>query len=85
MNRPHSRGWYVDGRPVRGKALLDMWYELDFSEAWVDEGPSPAGNPGPYLKVPRVSKEDGERYVHRVYPVGRQQLAIVEAMREGKG
>lgn len=40
------------------------WEEMDWSAAWVDPGPSPAGNPGPYLKVPRL---DGET-THRVYP-----------------
>lgn len=42
-----------------------IWDELDFSNAWVDNSPfSPAGNPGPYLKVPMPC--DGT--VHRVYP-----------------
>ena len=41
------------------------WPHLDFDGSeWVDQGPSPAGNPGPYLKVANV---DGERR-HRVYP-----------------
>ncbi len=40
------------------------WNELDFAAAVVDEGPSPAGNPGPYLKVPWR----GERVTVRVYP-----------------
>lgn len=49
----------VDGRGVRAWPFLDF----DGTE-WVDQGPSPAGNPGPYLKVANV---DGERR-HRVYP-----------------
>ncbi|WP_395351021.1 hypothetical protein [Variovorax sp. UC122_21] len=49
----------VDGR----RATSTLWADLDFDAAWVDAGPSPAGNDGPYLKVPRRS--DGS--VHRVY------------------
>jgi hypothetical protein len=43
------------------------WAELDWSKPEAirtDPGPSPAGNPGPYLHVPNV---DGDRW-HRVYP-----------------
>ncbi len=40
-----------------------LWGQLRFDEAWVDTGPSPAGNAGPYLKVP-----GDEETVHRVYP-----------------
>lgn len=53
----------VNGWPSAKKAF---WESLDFSRAWVDPGPSPLGNPGPYLKVPRI--KDGEETVHRVYP-----------------
>lgn len=49
----------VDGR----RATPALWADLDFDAAWVDAGPSPAGNAGPYLKVPRRSDES----VHRVY------------------
>ncbi len=49
----------VDGR----RATPALWADLDFDAAWVDAGPSPAGNLGPYLKVPRRSEES----VHRVY------------------
>ncbi len=38
--------------------------DLDLSAGRFDPGPSPAGNPGPYLKAPH--KSDGT--VHRVYP-----------------
>jgi hypothetical protein len=41
-------------------------------DAWVDAGPSPAGNPGPYLKLPvvNIAMEEGsdEQTVHRIYP-----------------
>lgn len=48
----------VDGEGYRA------WPHLDFDGSeWVDAGPSPAGNPGPYLKVANI---DGERR-HRVY------------------
>ncbi|MCQ8240569.1 hypothetical protein [Rhizosaccharibacter radicis] len=40
------------------------WERLDYEDAFVDPGPSPAGNPGPYLKVARP--DDQTR--HRVYP-----------------
>jgi hypothetical protein len=40
------------------------WQRLDFNNAFVDRGPSPAGNPGPYLQVAEPST--GAR--HRVYP-----------------
>lgn len=49
----------VDG----ARASSALWADLAFNEAWVDKGPSPAGNAGPYLKVPRRSEES----VHRVY------------------
>ena len=54
-----KRNSFVDGSPA-----YPFWHELDFDAAWVDKGPSPAGNPGPYLKVPRPDAET----VHRVYP-----------------
>lgn len=49
----------VDGRKVGWRE----WASLDLDKAWVDPGPSPAGNPGPYLKVP--GPDDA---THRVYP-----------------
>lgn len=61
------RNSYVDGWPA-GK---ELWGQLRFDRAWVDPGPSPAGNAGPYLKVPRPWIEGGKQVdesVHRVYP-----------------
>lgn len=55
----------VNGSPPcmrKNKDIIEAWCNLDFSKAWVDKGPSPAGNPGPYLKVP-----GGDESVHRVY------------------
>lgn len=44
-----------------------------WGRAWIDPGPSPAGNPGPYLKLPvtNIAMQAGSREetVHRVYPV----------------
>lgn len=48
--------------PSKRSTGLSGWPDLDFSKAWVDGGPSPAGNPGPYLKVP-----GGDESVQRVY------------------
>jgi hypothetical protein len=67
----------LDGRKVQTRRLVGpslgivdghtggerAWRGLDLADAWVDPGPSPAGNPGPYLKVPR----DGGDTVHRIY------------------
>jgi hypothetical protein len=50
----------IDGSTPKGT----WWNDLDFDEAWVDPGPSPAGNRGPYLKVPYP----GLSSVHRIYP-----------------
>lgn len=49
---------------VDGTRSRKLYADLDFSQAWVDNGPSPAGNPGPHLKAPRISEDT----VHRVYP-----------------
>lgn len=45
----------------------DQWQYLQFNKAWVDDGPSPAGNPGPYLHVP-YNDGDLTDVVYRVYP-----------------
>lgn len=51
----------IDGHPTSAAT----WASLDWSApVYTDPGPSPMGNPGPYLKVANV---DGERR-HRVYP-----------------
>ena len=38
----------VDGH---GRANAETWSGLDFDKTFIDPGPSPAGNPGPYLKT----------------------------------
>lgn len=45
----------------------EIWRQLDWAKAYVDMGPSPSGNLGPYWHVPRIT-EGGERLVHRLYP-----------------
>ena len=66
--------WLFDGSPVRGKVMLARFANLDWAKAWVDLGPSPGGNLGPYWHVPlRRTIIDGELYddgdtVHRLYP-----------------
>jgi hypothetical protein len=56
-----ARNSYMDGWPFpRG-----VWEQMAFERAWVDKGPSPAGNPGPYLKAPWPQEDD--ETVHRIY------------------
>ncbi len=56
-----SRNSLLDGH--KGVAGW-VWGELDWTDAYVDGGPSPAGNAGPYLKVGRPSMDSR----HRIYP-----------------
>ena len=44
------------------------WDELDFDKAYVDEGPSPAGNPGPYLHVAWPQEDISVRVYPRIQP-----------------
>lgn len=66
--------WLFDGSPVRGRVMLARFANLDWGNAWIDMGPSPTGNPGPYWHVPlKETIIDGEVYdcgdtVHRLYP-----------------
>ncbi len=50
----------LDGWPV----VRAVWRQLDWSEAIIDQGPSPGGWLGPYFKVPCPERET----VHRIYP-----------------
>lgn len=52
-----------DGGPVT-KEIKEAWNMFDWDAAWVDPGPSPAGNSGPYLKV----KAPMWNTTHRIYP-----------------
>lgn len=58
------KDWLFDGSPIRGQVMIDRYNNLDWSAAWIDLGPSVAGNPGPYWHVPL---KDGDT-VHRLYP-----------------
>ncbi|MEY9098848.1 hypothetical protein ABIA24_001757 [Sinorhizobium fredii] len=62
---PHNT--LFDGRPWNKLTKAQEW---NWPEAWVDGGPSPAGNPGPYLKLPWLSgaADPFEHSVHRIYP-----------------
>jgi hypothetical protein len=46
--------------------------QFHWDRAWIDNGPSPAGNAGPYLKLPvsNLEMRDGgdDETVHRIYP-----------------
>lgn len=60
-----ARTSLVNGEPPcmsRDPEIISAWPQLDLGAGWLDPGPSPAGNPGPYLKVP-----GGEESVQRVY------------------
>lgn len=57
-----------NGRPWSNFVKAQTW---DWNAAWVDPGPSPAGNAGPYLKLPWLSgdADPWEGTTHRVYPL----------------
>ena len=59
---PHNS--MIDGQKVARKYWDQYRFDFDSESVLVDGGPSPAGNPGPYLHVP--SMELGSR--HRIYP-----------------
>jgi hypothetical protein len=68
------KDWLFDGYPIRGRVMLARFNNLDWDSAWIDLGPSVAGNPGPYWHVPlKETIIDGKVYdlgdtVHRLYP-----------------
>lgn len=68
------KDWLFDGSPIRGRVMLAKWENLDWENAWIDLGPSVAGNLGPYWHVPlKETVIDGEVYacgetIHRLYP-----------------
>lgn len=53
---------FVDGHGISNKRWQEMAF--DMAQARLDNGPSPAGNAGPYLKAPSAS----EGTTHRLYP-----------------
>jgi hypothetical protein len=73
----------------RGKwSALHKRQEWDWEGAWVDDGPSPMGNPGPYLKLPwKAGDDDFEYTVPRIYPVIQlgDRIWVKEAFRGHKG
>jgi hypothetical protein len=68
------KDWLFDGSPIKGPVMLARFSNLDWEKAYVDLGPSIAGNLGPYWHVPlKETIIDGELYdagdtVHRLYP-----------------
>lgn len=68
------KDWLFDGSPVRGRVMKERFKNLDWDKAWIDLGPSIAGNLGPYWHVPlKATVIDGDVYdcgdtVHRLYP-----------------
>lgn len=68
------RDWLFDGGRIKGRVMVEMFYNLDWTNAWIDLGPSISGNLGPYWHVPlKETIIDGETYadgntVHRLYP-----------------
>ena len=75
--------WWLDGSPIKGERLMRIWAGLDWGHAFIDPGPSPAGNQGPYWKMPFPAEDT----LHRLYPripekwLGLIQEAIEEMRR----
>lgn len=61
------RNTLFDGGPWTALAKRQGW---NWDAAFVDQGPSPAGNPGPYLHLPWQTgdKDPFDGTVHRIYP-----------------
>jgi hypothetical protein len=56
----------------QGRPPAWLWERMQMERAWVDNGPSPAGNPGPYLKAPWSHMEPPEpdfEMIARLYPI----------------
>lgn len=63
-----DRDWLFDGYQIKGPRMIERFNRLNWSKAWVDLGPSPGGNLGPYWHVPLVDEDGEEDTVHRLYP-----------------
>ena len=50
------------------RATAEHWNQIGIRTAWTAEGPSPAGNAGPYLKAECDCWGVEEGIVHRLYP-----------------
>ena len=76
---PRTR-WLIDGRPSRDRCMTRIWHDLEWRGAQRDDGPSPAGNPGPYWHVPTRTLGT----THRLYPVpGRWRRNLCRAIEQG--
>lgn len=68
------KDWLFDGSPIKSDVAIARFNNLDWENAWLDMGPSIAGNLGPYWHVPlKETVINGEVYdfgdtVHRLYP-----------------
>ena len=60
------KDWMMNGMAVRSDDAKLQWAKLDWTRAWMDMGPSPSGNLGPYWHVPYDF--DGEELWARLYP-----------------
>lgn len=87
------KDWLFDGSEIKSRVMIERFKRLDWSNAWVDLGPSLAGNLGPYWHVPLMETViDGEIYdcgdtVHRLYPKLLQSkwlLVVRQACKEVK-
>jgi len=70
---------FIDGGPAYKK----LWDALDLEKAWIDPGPSPAGNPGPYLQVPNPEMETTHRIYSKLLAV--DQLWVRETFSNRRG
>jgi hypothetical protein len=66
-----KRNTLFNGRPWEKTA--PKFEDCDWANAWIDDGPSPAGNAGPYLKVKwpygkMETPQTEETLVARIYP-----------------
>jgi hypothetical protein len=83
---PTASNGLVDGVGISAKRWTAM--QFDWSRAVIDAGPSPAGNAGPYIKVPAGN---GETW-HRIYPRyevgdriwGRETFALERQVEHGQ-
>lgn len=81
-----EKDWLLNGDPIRSASQRLLWSKLDWSRAWMDAGPSPAGNPGPYWHVPWDF--DGEELWARLYPrliLTKWQPLIARVVFEARG
>jgi hypothetical protein len=62
------KDWLFDGSAIRTEYAIDRFNHLDWSKAWVDIGPSIAGNLGPYWHVPLSGDDQDDLTIHRLYP-----------------